>query len=249
MFPIGFHRRCQPASQLAGGPVAATLAPPQPRGGGQQGLEAGRSIPEGPTLLDPHNPLWMLAPILQSGQAWESVDASLPSSSTTPRVAYHPWGQLVQVGLHLPAPQACGLGGLTLLPSPRDGSSISSGSGCDPVPLENFCRTNEKEGLLGLPGIRTPPGAAKASCGQGGGPAGARRPPQGGTLALVTLAGPPDPAEPEGEAAPRALHSQRRLTAGAAAGGLQRTGASLSHPKPNHPSLRDRLSGFSPLAS
>lgn len=30
-----------------------------------------------------------------------------------------------------------------------------------------------------------------------------------GTLALVTLAGPPDPAEPEGEAAPRTLHSQR----------------------------------------
>ena len=127
MFPIGFHRRCQPASQLAGGPVAATLAPPQPRGGGQQGLEAGRSIPEGPTLLDPHNPLWMLAPILQSGQAWESVDASLPSSSTTPRVAYHPWGQLVQMGLHLPAPQACGLGGLTLLPSPRDGLSDQFG--------------------------------------------------------------------------------------------------------------------------
>ena len=132
--------------------------------------------------------------------------------------------------------------------APGMGSAIGSGSGYDPVPLENFCRTNEKEGLLGLPGIRTPPRAAKASCGHGGGPAGARRPPQGGTLALVTLAGPPDPAEPEGEAAPPTLRSQRRLTAGAAAGGLQRTGASLSHPKLNHPSLRDRLSGFSPLA-
>lgn len=59
---------------------------------------------------------------------------------------------------------------------------------------------------------------------------------------------PPDPAEPEGDAAPGTLHSQKlTASAGAVAGGSQRTTASLSRPKPNHSSLRDKLSGFSSL--
>lgn len=193
---------------------------------------------------------------LQSGQVWESVGAPLPSSRAAPRVTHLPWGQLIQECLPLPAPQACGMGGLTLLPSPRDGqaprpvlgSATGSGSGCDPVPLENFCRTNKKEGLLGLPGIRTPPVAAKSSYGQRGGPAGAPEATRRGGEALVTKAVPPDPAEPEGDAAPGTLHSQRlTASAGAVAAGSQRTTASLSRPKPNHSSLRDKLSGFSSL--
>lgn len=176
MFPIGFHRRCQPASQLAGGPAAATLAPAQPRGGGQQGLEAcgSRGNNVGPSrraqlssILITHRGC-----TLQSGQVWESVGAPLPSSRAAPRVTHLPWGQLIQECLPLPAPQACGMGGLTLFPSPRDGQAprpvlglaIGSGSGCDPVPLENFRRTNKKKGLLGLLGIRTPPGPKGRAC-------------------------------------------------------------------------------------
>lgn len=218
MFPIGFQRRCQPASQLAGGPAAATLAPPQPRGGGQQGLEAGRSRGNdvGPSprallssiLITHCGCLYPFSRVGKPGRVWVPL---CPLPAPPPGSLISPGDSWSKCACISPPPRPVVWEESPSSLAPGMGSAIGSGSGCDPVPLENFRRTNEKEALLGLPGIRTPPGAAKASCGQGGGPAGAQRPPRGGggTLALVTLAGPPDPAEPEGEAAPQTLHSQR----------------------------------------
>ena len=72
--------------------------------------------------------------------------------------------------------------------------------------------------------------------GQRGGPAGAPEATRRGGEALVTKAVPPDPAEPEGDAAPGPLHSQRlTASARAVATGSQRTTASPSQAKPFKP--------------
>lgn len=79
---------------------------------------------------------------------WGQLVCLLPASSP-----YHLPPSLFRPMGNLPHPQACGLGRLTFLPSPRDPSVIGSESICDPssaseIQLWDFHRTNEKKLFL-----------------------------------------------------------------------------------------------------